>query len=143
MAFQWLQMRISEELDRRQREETIHSMLPGALEDLHRQLAECIAAYRTAFGSEVADIRFFAGKIRVTTREPQNGKWEPASKVEVTAVTALPGFKVERGSGDPLLIEVGLLPGSKLCYRSDDQYLTLEEMTRRILDRALFPKLKE
>ncbi len=136
-------MRIVEEQDRRQREEILLSMLPAGLEDLHRQLTECVEAYRTAFGSEAADIRFFAGKIRVNIREPQNGKWEPVSKIEVTAVTSLPGFKVERGSADPLLIEVGILPGNKLSYRSGDQYLTLEEMTRRILDRALFPKLKD
>ena len=143
MAFQWLQMRIGEERDRRRREESILSMLPDALEELHKNLAECIDAYRAAFGHEVADIRFFAGKIRVTTREPQKDKWEPVAKVEVTALPTLPGFKVERGTAEPLLIEVGLLPNNRLSYRSGDQYLTLEEMTRRILDRVLFPKLKE
>lgn len=136
-------MRIDEERDRREREETVLAMLPTALEDLHRQLKECVDAYRAAFGSEVAEIRFFAGKIRVTTREQGNGKWEPASKVEITAMTTLPGFKIEREPAEPLMIEVGLLPGNKLFFRTEEQLLTEEELTRRILDRALFPKLKE
>jgi hypothetical protein len=41
------------------------------------------------------------------------------------------------------MIEVGLLPGDKLFYRDQDQFVTMEELTRRILDRALFPKLGE
>jgi len=39
------------------------------------------------------------------------------------------------------MIEVGLLPGDKLFYRDQDEFITGEELTRRILDRALFPKL--
>jgi hypothetical protein len=35
------------------------------------------------------------------------------------------------------------LPGNKLFYRDQDKYLTAEQMTRRILDRAPFPKLME
>jgi len=34
-----------------------------------------------------------------------------------------------------------VLAGDKLFYRDGDEYITLEELTRRILDRALFPKL--
>ena len=56
--------------------------------------------------------------------------------------TSLPGFRIERG-GEPLMIEVGLLPGDKLFYRDKDEFLTMEELTRRILDRAFFPKLGE
>jgi hypothetical protein len=62
--------------------------------------------------------------------------------VDVTAVTALPGFRIERG-GEPLEIVVGILPDQNLYYRDADKYLTMEELTRRILDKALFPKLGE
>jgi hypothetical protein len=41
------------------------------------------------------------------------------------------------------MIEVGLLPGDKLFFRDHDEFLTMEELTRRILDRAFFPKLGE
>ena len=57
-------------------------------------------------------------------------------------MTALPGFRIERG-GEPLEIVVGILPDQNLYYRDADKYLTMEELTRRILDKALFPKLGE
>ena len=143
MAFQWLQMRIGEERERRKREAATLAMLPEALADLNRQLAECIDAYASAFGEQSAEISFHSGKIRVTTRAEQNGRWEPTARMEIVAVETLPGFKVDAGSGEAMMIEVGLLPGDKPFFRHNDQYLTVEEMTRRILDRALFPKLKE
>jgi hypothetical protein len=143
MAFQWLQMRISEEKDRRQKEQAILERLPGALEELHRQLSKCIESYVETFGEETADIQFHSGKIRIVAREERNGQWETAAKIEIVALPAIPGFKVDRGKEEPLTIEVGLLPSAKLSYRQADQYLTMEEMTRRILDRALFPRLKE
>jgi len=142
--FQWLQMRIGEEQDRRHREAAILAQLPGAIEELHRQLAECIDAFDAAFGPEQAgEIQLHTGKIRITMRERQNGRWEDTAKLEITAVPSLPGLKVERAASEPLLIEIGLLPGDKLFYRHAEQYLTVEEMTRRILDRVLFPKLRE
>jgi len=51
---------------------------------------------------------------------------------------------VERGEYS-LAVEVGLLPSDKLYYRDcqQDQYLTREDLTERVLDRALFPKLRE
>jgi len=137
-------MRIVEEQDRRQREAAILAQLPGAIEELHRQLAECIEAFDAAFGPEQAgEIQLHSGKIRITVRERQNGRWEDAAKLDITAVPSLPGLKVEGSAREPLLIEIGLLPGDKLFYRHADKYLTVEEMTRRILDRALFPKLRE
>ena len=45
--------------------------------------------------------------------------------------------------GEPLEIVVGILPDQNLYYRDADKYLTMEELTRRILDKALFPKLGE
>ena len=144
MEFQWLHMRIGEERDRRQREAAILARLPVALEDLHRQLTGCAEAYDTAFGPEEAvEITLHSGRIRVAARERKSGKWEATAKVEITILPSLPGFKVERGTDEPLLIEIGVLPGDKLCYRNADKYLTEEEMTRRILDRVLFPKLGE
>jgi hypothetical protein len=56
----------------------------------------------------------------------------------------VPGFQIERGN-EPLIIEVGMLPEGKVFFRDRvlDKYLNMEDLTRRILDRALFPKLGE
>ena len=56
----------------------------------------------------------------------------------------LPGIRIDRGE-DSLAVEIGILSNDKLFYRDceKDTYLSLEDLTRRILDRALFPKLKE
>ena len=142
MSFQWLQMRVQEEQERRQREGQILARLPRALEEPHRHLADCIEAYAAAFGPESADIHMQASRIRITIREEQEGKWQQRAKVEMSILASLPGFRIDRG-GEPLMIEVGLLPGDKLFYRDQDEFITGEELTRRILDRALFPKLGE
>ena len=142
MGFQWLGMRIQEEQERRQREAQILARLPRALEEAHRHLAGCIEAYMEAFGPESADIHLQASKIRITVRDEQDGKWQQRAKIEVSIIASLPGFRIERG-GEPLMIEVGLLPGDKLFYRDQDEFLTMEELTRRTLDRAFFPKLGE
>jgi len=142
MSFQWLQMRVQEEQERREREAQILARLPRALEETYRHLAACVEAYAGAFGPESADIHLQASKVRITIREEQDGKWQQRAKVEMSVVTSLPGFRIDRG-GEPLMIEVGLLPGDKLFYRDQDQFVTMEELTRRILDRALFPKLGE
>jgi hypothetical protein len=142
MSFQWLQMRVQEEQERREREAQILARLPRALEETYRHLTECVEAYAEAFGPESADIHLQASKIRITIRDEQEGKWQQRAKVEITVTPSLPGFRIERG-GEPLMIEVGLLPGDKLFYRDQDQFITMEELTRRILDRAFFPKLGE
>ena len=142
MSFQWLQMRVQEEQERRQREAQILARLPRAVEETYRHLAGCIEAYVDAFGPESADIHLQASKIRITVREEQEGKWQQCAKVEISIIASLPGFRIERG-GEPLMIEVGLLPGDKLFYQDQDEFITGEELTRRILDRALFPKLGE
>jgi hypothetical protein len=143
MPFQWLTMRIGEERERREREETALAKLPMALMDLHQHLTDCVEAYAEAFGKESASIHFFIDKIRITTCEPKDGKWEVVGKVEIVNVKELPGFKVDRGTDDPLMIEVVVFSGDKFSYRQADQYLTINEVTRRILDRLLFPKLEE
>ena len=142
MSFQWFQLRVQEEQERREREAQILARLPRALEEAHRHLAGCVEAYADAFGPESADIHLQASKIRITVREEQEGKWQQRAKVEVSMIPSLPGFRIERG-GEPLMIEVGLLPGDKLFYRDKDGFLTMEELTRRTLDRSFFPKLGE
>ena len=142
MSFQWLGMRIQEEQERREREAQILARLPRALDETYRHLAECVQAYAGAFGPESADIHLQSSKIRIAIREEQEGKWQQRAKIEMSIVVSLPGFRIERG-GEPLMIEVGLLPGDKLFYRDQDQFLSMEELTRRILDRAFFPKLGE
>ena len=142
MSFQWLQMRVQEEQERRQREAQILARLPRAVEETYRHLAECVEVYADAFGPESADIHLQASKIRITVREELEGKWQPRAKVEISIIPSVPGFRIERG-GEPLMIEVGLLPGDKLFYQDQDEFLTMEELTRRTLDRAFFPKLGE
>lgn len=146
MAFQWLTMRITEEQDRRKRETATLNRLPDALKEVHAALETCIESYQAAFGPESADLFLQTTKIRVIAREHVEGRWQQAGRVEVMLVPALPGFQIDNGTGgEPQLIDVGLLPGGNVYYRDKvkDQYVTLEDFTRRILDRAFFPKLAE
>jgi hypothetical protein len=143
--FQWLQMRITEEKDRRAKQKQILERLPRALEEMAQELTECVKSYQQAFGPDAADIVSMAHKVKVTVREEIDGSWQVRSKVEISTVLELPGFKVERDGAEPSMIEVGMLPGDKVYYRDQvlDKYLTNEEATRRILDRAFFPRLGE
>jgi hypothetical protein len=135
-------MRITEEKERRQREAQILERLPRVLEEVHRALAVCVDAYLEAFGPEAVEINYQGQKVRVTVREEQDAKWEKVAKVEITLTPKLPGLHIDR-NGNALDIEVGLLPGDKIFYKDGEEFLTMEEMTRRILDRSLFPKLGE
>ena len=143
MSPQWLEMRIQEEQDRRRREVKTQELLPKAMEELHQQLSTCVARYREAFGSQSAEISNLTSKLRITIREEQAGKWQPRGKIDVSLVSMPPAFKVERDETEPVIIELGLLPGDKLSYRLNDRYLTAEDLSRHILDRILFPKLVE
>jgi hypothetical protein len=140
MSFQWLQMRITEENERREREEQTLERLPRVMDEVHRALAECVEAYSAAFGKESIELSYFMHKVRITVREKKEGKWEKTAKVEVSTLTKPPSVHVDR-NGDMLDIEVGLLPGDNLFYKDGEKFLTMEELTRRILDRSLFPKL--
>ena len=82
-------------------------------------------------------------RIRILVRHGQDGV-EEQRHIEIVGMPAIPGFQIDR-AGSPMVIEVGMLPDDKLFYRDreQDQYLSMEELTRRILDRALFPKLGE
>jgi hypothetical protein len=144
MAFQWLQMRIQEERERRELQAKHLARLPAALQEIHDFLAECVQSYTDNFGANSADIVMFPNRIKVTVREERDGKWQVLSKVEVICVPEMPGFRIEHGDVS-LAVEFGLLPSDKLFYRDreQDKYLTMEEFTRRILDRALFPALRE
>ena len=142
MSFQWLQMRISEEKDRRQREAQILERLPRVLDEVHRSLKLCVENYLEAFGPEAIEIYLQGQKLRITVREEQDAKWVNTAKVEIATLPKLPGLHIDR-SGDRLDITIGLLPGDKIFYKDGEQFLTMEELTRRILDRAMFPKLGE
>ena len=144
MAFQWLELRIAEEKDRLRREVEIQEHMPLALDQVRRSLAICVQDYTEAFGSESAEIDGGDSTIQIQVREKQKEGWQPAGAVTITADAALPGLQVDRG-GERLEIEIGLLPGDKLFFRdlAADQYVSEEELTRRILDRAFFPKLAE
>ncbi|PWU08622.1 MAG: hypothetical protein C5B51_07525 [Terriglobia bacterium] len=143
MNFQWIEMRIQEEKDRRQREERTLARLPNALEDVFIELNGCIQRYRDSFGAESAGIELLDGKMRITSCERQGEDWEARNSVEVSTVPTLPGFRIERPEQEAVDIVIGLLPGDKLFYRDQEQYITMEELTRKILDRTLFPKLRE
>jgi hypothetical protein len=140
MSYQWLEMRISEEKDRRQKEAQILENLPRVLDEVHGALVRCVDGYIEAFGAQSLEVDYHPPKIRVTVREEQEGKWEKTARVEITAAGKLPGLHIER-SGEPMDVVVGLLPGAKISYKDGEEFLGIEELTRRILDRALFPKL--
>jgi len=140
MPFQWLDMRITEENDRRAREAEILERLPRVMDEVHQAVAECVAAYAAAFGPESIELSYFLHKIRVTVRDLKDGKWEKSAKVEIGTLVKPPSVHIDR-NGDVLDIEVGLLPGDNIFYKDGEEFLTLEEMTRRILDRSLFPRL--
>jgi hypothetical protein len=144
MSFEWLDMRITEEQERRAREAQILERLPRALDEVHGALSGCIESYTAAFGNQSAEMTLQNSRIHISIREEQDGKWQQISRVDVSTVPSVPGFQIERGN-EPLIIEVGMLPGEKVFYRDRvlDKYLSMEELTRRILDRALFPKLGE
>ena len=145
MSFQWLQMRITEESERRQREAQIQERLPAALDEVHDALKACVESYRAAFGDESVSLKLLPNRLMLEVRDQKDGRWQPTGHVEIVAKVPIPGFEVERGEGvEPLIIEVGILPGNKLFYRDreKDQYVTMDELTKRMLDRAFFPKLK-
>jgi hypothetical protein len=144
MNFEWLEMRITEERERREREAQILERLPRALDELYDVLAVCIENYTAAFGADSAEMTLQSSRIHISVREEQDGKWAQCSRVDISTVPSVPGFQIERGS-EPLIIEVGILPGEKVYFRDRvlDKYLSMDELTRRILDRALFPKLGE
>src|SRR5689334_17468505 len=116
MSYQWLQMRITEEQDRRKREAEILERLPRAMQEWYDALMECLATYNDSFGAGSAEITLDPNSIQVRVREERKGKWEQSAGVDILLVPKLPGFQIERG-GEPVMIEIGLLPGGKFYYR--------------------------
>jgi hypothetical protein len=135
MSFQWLTMRIGEEKDRRAREQQILGVLPGAIEDLGAQLGKCVDAFNAALVEPAGQMERTPEGLAVSSAE---------RRVDVVTDTELPGFHVRR-EATSFAVQVGVLPNGKLFYFdvAGDQYLTMEDLTRRILDRVLFPKLRE
>ena len=109
MSFQWLQMRISEEQDRRRRESEVLERLPRALQEVHQNLQVCVESYRQSFGEQSADLQLMRSRIQIVVREELEGQWQQQSAVNVVTVPEIPGFRIERG-GEGLIVEVGLLP---------------------------------
>jgi hypothetical protein len=142
MSYQWLDMRITEEKERRDREAIVQKRLPRALDELHRELSDCVQAYRAAFGAESAEIRMHDAEIQVTVRNHRAGHWQQSAQVRIQAVPEMPGFRIDHG-GEPVDITVGTLPGDKLLLKHGEQYLTMEQLTKLILDPAFFPDLGE
>jgi len=144
MSFQWLQLRIQEEKDRRQREMLTLERLPVALEELHGILKDGVRAYTEAFGEGTVEIVLLPSRIKITTRDPEDVRSQPIAKVEVTIAGELPGFRIERDENS-VDVEVGILGSNNLFYRDRqrDVYLNMEDLTRRVLDPVLFPKLGE
>ena len=140
MPFEWLKMRITEEDDRRRTDAETLQRLPQVMDEVHLALADCLEAYAAAFGKESVELSYILRKLRITVRELKEGKWEKSGKIEVTTIPKPPSLHIDR-NGDVFDIELGLLGEDKIYYRDGDKFLTMEELTRRILDRALFPKL--
>ncbi len=135
MTFQWLQMRIGEETERRDREAQVLARLPSAIDELEGHLTACVEAFNAAFSGSPA---------RLTRNQLDMRIQGEGGTAEVVAVLELPGIEVRR-PGTARQIKIGVLPGDRVFYLDleADQYLTMDELTRLILDRILFPKLKE
>src|ERR1019366_28828 len=118
--------------------------MPAALHEIYDYPAQCIKAYTENFGADSASIVLLPERIQVTVREERHGKRQRESKGEEIPVADMQGFRVERGEFS-MAVEFGRLPSDKLFYldREQGKYLTMEEFTKRILDRALFPALPE
>jgi hypothetical protein len=144
MSFQWLHLRIQEEKDRRERETLTLERLPVALEELHGILKQGVNAYVEAFGADTVDIVLLPSRIKVTARDPHDQRAQPIAKVELIIAPEIPGFRLERGDRS-VDIEVGILGSNNLFYRDRerDSYLNMEDLTRRVLDPVLFPKLPD
>lgn len=134
MSFQWLQMRIGEEKERRDREAQVLARLPRAIDELEGSLRSCLNAVAEAFGATAQLSR----KDLDLLVEGDGGA------VEVATILELPGIEIRRGDTRRQL-QIGTLPGDRVYYLdlTADQYLAMDELTRLILDRVLFPKLKE
>jgi hypothetical protein len=144
MSFQWLHLRIQEEKDRREREQLTLERLPVALEELHGILRQGVTSYTDAFGPGTVEIVLLPSRIKVTARDPRDTRSQSLAKAELILAADIPGFRLEVGE-QSVNIEVGILGNNNLFYRDleRDAYLNMEDLTKRVLDRVLFPKLRD
>ncbi len=142
MTFQWIQLRISEEQERRNREDVVRARLPLALEELRDALCICASEFNTAFEDQAAEVASVANELRISVRQQRGGSWKDRARVTVSVNPELPGFTVA-GAGEPRLVQVGMLAGDKLFYKSGERYLSMDDLTKLILDGVLFPELGE
>jgi hypothetical protein len=135
MSFQWLHMRIGEEKDRRDREAEVLARLPRAFDEMEASLTGCVEAFAAEFGGDSVKLRRDGLKLSA------NGD---GGAVEVNPLLELPGIEIRR-NGSAREIKIGMLPGDRVFYLdvTADQYLSMDELSRLILDRVLFPKLQE
>jgi hypothetical protein len=63
MAFQWLQMRIEEERERRELQAKHLERMPAALQEIHDYLAQCVQSYTENFGADSAKIVLLPDRI--------------------------------------------------------------------------------
>ena len=136
MRFEWLNIRISEEKDRRERENAVLARLEEVFQDLRSHLADCVETYNQAFAGAPARLEDVAGPVR-TIRLSANDL-----KVEMSMDHTVPGFHIDQPSGRTSIV-TGVLPGGNMFYRDANKYLSLEEVTKKVLDETLFPKLKD
>src|SRR5438309_11366726 len=101
MSFQWLQMRIGEERDRRAREKQILDRLPGAMDELEESVKACLDGYKAAFPGDPAELGRDGLRLAVAGT---------GGRVEVTATPELPGFAIA-SAGAAQQVPIGILPG--------------------------------
>jgi hypothetical protein len=142
MSFQWIQMRIAEEKERRNREDVVRARLPLAMEELRTALGACASDFNRAFEDQAVEVSSASNGILVSVRQQSGGSWSNRAKVTVSVNPELPGFVVTNG-GAPISVQVGMLGGNKIFYKSEEYYLSIEDLTKLILDRVLFPGFKD
>src|SRR6476661_3763511 len=106
VSFQWLQLRITEEKERRDREAQILARLPGAVDELRDSLAICVQDYTAAFAGD--PVVLTREDLRLTIAAEGN-------RVDVIGDPQLPGLQVQR-EGSTTSIQIGILPGDRLFY---------------------------
>ena len=135
MSFQWLEMRIGEERDRRAREKQILDRLPGAMDELEESVKACLDGYTAAFPGDPAAPGRDGLRLGVTGT---GGAWRSRLR------RSFPDSRSRRRARRSRFRSASCRATN--CFIStwpEDRYLSMEELTKRILDRVLFPKLKD
>src|SRR5580704_12416894 len=93
--FNWLQLRIEEEKDRRQRESMILDRLPLAVDELSQSLSACIETYNAAFGAGAAELDSQPRRMRILVRDAGGEMSHEQARIEITSVPTMPGFQID------------------------------------------------